>query len=198
MAMDKYEAVTWAEEIEVRFAYSGKAAIVTKKAGDKVSKGNLLASLDRKMLQAELDRQLADFERVRAEFEIAAKKLGGSDTDRYLKTGEQARLNVAVKDVELAKFKLDMADIFCPVNGIVKSAGGLRPGLYVSSASNPFVVVDMDTLVYRIEIEAKDVDKFIKSGRTPVPVSQGHFVVDMEIEGDKKDLLPGMPVKINV
>ena len=98
------------------------------------------------MLQAELDRQLADFERIRAEFEIAAKKLGGSDTDKYLKTREQAKLNVAVKDVELAKFKLDMADLFCPVNGIVKSAGGIRTGLNVSPASNPVVIIDKDTL----------------------------------------------------
>lgn len=196
--MDKYEAVTWSEEIEVRFAYSGKVSVVAKKAGDRVNKGNLLASLDRKMLQAELDRQLADFERIRAEFEIAAKKLGGSETDRYLKTQEQARLNVAVKDVELAKFKLDMADLFCPVNGIVKSAGGIRPGLNVSPASNPFVIFDMDTLVYRIQVEAKDVDKFIKRGRIPVPTTPGNFVVDVEIEEDKKDLLPGMPAKINI
>lgn len=190
--MNKFKAVTWAEQIEIRFAYSGKVAQVAKKAGDRVSKGNLLASLDRKNLQAELDRQLADYERIRAEFEIAAKKLGESETDKYLKTGEQARLNVAVKDVELAKYKLDMADIFCPVNGIVKSAGGLRPGLYVSPASNPFVIIDMDSLIYRINVKAKDVGKFIKQGRTPVPVSPGYFIVDVEIP-DKTDLLPGMP-----
>ena len=189
--MDKYEAVTWAEEIEVRFAYSGKVVVVAKKAGDRVSKGNLLASLDRKMLQAELDRQLADFERIRAEFEIAAKKLGGSKTDVYLKKGEQARLNVAVKDVELAKYKLDMADIFSPVNGIVKSSGGLRSGLYVSPASNPFVILDLDTLVYRVRVAAKDIEKFRAKAKTLIPDTPGYFIVDMEIE-DKTDLLPGM------
>ncbi|KKU57555.1 MAG: hypothetical protein UX80_C0013G0003 [Candidatus Amesbacteria bacterium GW2011_GWA2_47_11b] len=190
--MDKYEAVTWAEEIEVRFAYSGKVAHVAKKAGDRVNKGNLLASLDRKMLQAELDRQLADFERTRAEFEIAAKKLGGSETDVYLKKGEQARLNVAVKDVELAKYKLDMADLFCPVNGLVKSAGGLRPGLNVSPASNPFVIIDLDTLVYRLRVAAKDVEKFKAKAKTLIPDTPGYFMVDMVIE-NKTDLLPGMP-----
>ncbi|PIQ70389.1 hypothetical protein COV89_00755, partial [Candidatus Shapirobacteria bacterium CG11_big_fil_rev_8_21_14_0_20_40_12] len=48
--------------IEVRFGLSGKVATVAKKAGDSVQKGNLLAALDRKILQTELDKQLADFE----------------------------------------------------------------------------------------------------------------------------------------
>lgn len=59
-----------ADLIEVRFAYSGKVVSVRKKRGDAVKIWEGIASLDRKILQTELDRQLADYEKVRAQFEI--------------------------------------------------------------------------------------------------------------------------------
>ena len=156
-----------------------------------MAKGNLMASLDKKQLQAELDRQLADFERIRAEFEIAAKKLGESEIDKYLKTQEQAKLNVAVKDVEIAKARLDQADLYSPVNGIIKSAGGVRPGLNITPASNAFVIIDMDSLVYRIKVNEKEVVKFMDRPKLPIPSSPGYFWVEVEI-ADKTNLLPGM------
>jgi len=190
--MPKLKGTTWAEEIEVRFAFSGRIATVSKKAGDRVAKGNLLASLDKKQLQAELDRQLADFERIRAEFEIAAKKLGESEIDKYLKTQEQAKLNVAVKDVEIAKARLDQTDLYSPVNGLVKSNGGLRAGLNITAASNPYVIIDLDSLVYRIRVSSKEIEKYMNRPKTPIPAAPGYFWVEIEI-ADKTNLLPGMP-----
>ena len=60
--------------VETRFALSGKITGVSKHTGDTVKKWNLIASLDRKILQMELDRQLSDFEKVRADWDGFTQK----------------------------------------------------------------------------------------------------------------------------
>jgi len=87
MPGESFKGVIKTKIIEARFAQFGKVALVTKKRGDSVKKGDLLASLDKKILQAELDRQLSDFEKVRAEFEIFNLEKGtpADDITKYLK-----------------------------------------------------------------------------------------------------------------
>src|SRR3989344_1706265 len=122
--------------VEARFALSGKVTFVAKHTGDNVKKGELLASLDRKILQTELDSELADFEKVRADFEIFNLK-AGEPTDaisQYLKKEKQAQLNVSVKEVELAKARLDQADLFSPVAGVVLDDSAIVTGLYITPA----------------------------------------------------------------
>ncbi len=48
---DTYKGEIKAKIVEVRFANSGMVSYVAKKTGDGVSKGNSLASLDKKILQ---------------------------------------------------------------------------------------------------------------------------------------------------
>jgi len=100
--------------VSARFATSGKIASIKKHTGDSVKKGEILASLDTKILQTGLDRQLADYEKVRADFEIFSQKYPDPTEaiDKYLKTEKQASLNASVKDVELAKWLLDQTTLF--------------------------------------------------------------------------------------
>ena len=147
-------AVVFADQIDVRFPFSGRITQVFKKAGDQVTKNEALAQLDTKILQVELDRELSDYEKVRAQFEIFNREHPdiSDDTVKYLKTIAQAELNSAVKAVEIAKNRQDQARLVCPVNGIIVSDGGCRPGLYATPASNAFVVLDTDSLRLRVEL----------------------------------------------
>jgi multidrug resistance efflux pump len=56
--MTTYKGEIKAKVIEVRFAQSGLVSYVAKRTGDTVSKGNVLASLDKKILQQQLDSEL--------------------------------------------------------------------------------------------------------------------------------------------
>lgn len=173
VAKGNYQGTVAADIIEVRFAFSGKVTVVNKRAGEAVKKGEVLASLDRKQLQAELDLQLAQYEKVRAGFEIFAHRHPdpGDDITKFLKTGEQADLNAAVKQVELAKMRLDQTTLISPVNGVVTNDGGCRIGLYVTPASNAFSILDMDSLRLRAEMESEDLERFTQE--TEVKVSLG-------------------------
>lgn len=150
--------------MEARFPFSGKVVNVQKFVGEKVAQWELIASLDRKQLQTELDRQLADYERVRAEFDLFnSQSKGQDDTAKFLRVQKQAALNASVKDVELAKAKLDQADLFSPVEGVIVAADNLAAGIYVSPANSAVKILDTNSLVFTFLISQEQVEFFTKS-----------------------------------
>ncbi len=163
MAEKIYKGKVKARIIELRFATSGKLVNLLKKRGDLVKKGEIVAGLDKKLLQAELDKQLGDYEKVRAEFEIFNLQKGEpkDDITKYLKTEKQAELNISVKEVELAKARLDQADLFSPIEGIIIDDSNLTPGIYITPSSNPICVLETASFYFGIEIEQSELGKFI-------------------------------------
>jgi len=158
--------------VDARFALSGKINSVGKHTGDTVKKGNLIASLDRKILQAELDRQLADYEKIRADFDGFAQKYPDpQDDNKYTKAEKQAALNASVKDVELSKAKLDQADLFSPVDGIVLDDSGIVPGVNVTPAGGSIRIVDSSSYFFEIELEQKDVPYFIDAKKCKIDLA---------------------------
>lgn len=210
MAKKPYSGFVVADLFEVRFAFSGKVVSVRKKTGDAVKKWEAIASLDRKSLQTELDRQLADYEKARAGFELFRIKHGegGDDTVKFLRQGEQAQLNASVKEVELAKYKLDSSGLISPVNGVIVDMGGLAAGMYVTPGSFPVKVIDHESLSFRFTIEQDDLAGFREpialkvtvgglnkeyAGTAVPPVwgKDGRFDVTITFE-DRDGLIPGM------
>jgi len=148
--------------LEVRFALGGKVVRVAKKTGEKVKQGELLASLEKKIFQTELDRQLADYEKTRADFEIFNLQKGGATDDltKYLKMEKQAQLNASVKEVELAKARLDQTDLFSPVEGVILDDGGIAPGMNITPASYAFKILETGSFWFEVEIEQEDIPFF--------------------------------------
>lgn len=165
------EGEVMCDVIEIRFAYSGRLASVSRKTGDRVARGQIIASLDRKMMQTELDRQLADYERTRAEFELfGMKNTGDDDTTKYLRVQKQASLNASVKDVELSKFKMDMADLTSPVAGVISSMEGLVPGMYVTPASAPVLIVADGSARFVVEVTDAEIADFMEPKNVTVSI----------------------------
>lgn len=162
--MATFKGVVKARIVDVRFATSGRLTVVKKFTGDTVKKGDLVASLDRKILQTTLDRELADFEKVRADFEIFNQKNPNPTEaiDKYLKTEKQAMLNASVKSVELAKANLDQCDLFSPVDGVVVDDSNVVPGLNITPAGSSFKIIDVSSYFVEVEIKEKDFEKFKK------------------------------------
>jgi len=162
MGGNEFIGIVEARIVELRFSSSGKLINLLKRRGDLVKKSELIASLDRKLLQMELDKQLGDFEKVRAEFEIFNLQKGepADDITKYLKTAKQAELNNSVKEVELAKAKLDQADLFSPVDGIIIDDSNLVSGIYITPSSNPIMIIDTSSYFFTFQIEQMDLEKF--------------------------------------
>ena len=168
-----YKGEIKARVVEIRFALSGKISNVAKHAGDAVKKWGLIASLDRKILQTELDAKLADYEKVRADFEIFGQKNPNPTemVDKYLKTEKNADLTGSVKAVELVKARLDQADLFSPVDGTILDDSGIVPGLYVTPANSSVKIIDTSSYYFEIEIEQKDIPDFTESKKCEIVIS---------------------------
>jgi multidrug resistance efflux pump len=184
---NKFPGTIWGRIIEARFAFSGKLVALRKNIGDNVNKGEVLASLDRKLLQLELDQKLADHMVIRNK-----------------KVMVQADLDAFVRDVEQAKYKLDQVDLISPVSGVVLDDGGCKINMNITPSANGFVILDTQSIVFRTQIKPEDVLKFAnpvslpidftKLGKkvfgmasTPKLLGNLDWVVDLKIE-DLKDL----------
>ncbi|OGY17183.1 MAG: hypothetical protein A2785_04165 [Candidatus Chisholmbacteria bacterium RIFCSPHIGHO2_01_FULL_49_18] len=169
----RFKGTLAAETVEVRFAFSGKVVQVAKKPGDRVSRGTLLASLDTKVLQMELDRELSDYERTRADFEIYGirSKDQQSDLTKYEQTRVQALLNASVKAVELVKYRMDQARLYSPVDGVILTDGGMRAGLFVTPGSYGFEILDRETIHLALEIEWEKTGKFTEGAEVALDIA---------------------------
>ena len=212
--MATFKGVVKARIVDVRFATSGRLTIVKKFTGDSVKKGELLACLDRKVFQTTLDRELADFEKVRADFEIFNQKNPNPTEviDKYLKTEKQAMLNASVKSVELAKANLDQCDLFSPVEGIVMDDSSVVPGLNITPAGSSFKIIDASSYFVEVEIKEKDFEKFqkprdvtikvqgigkpIKSQTSQVLSDSKKYLVKVPVLSD--GLLVGLTVEVKI
>lgn len=161
-----------ARVVRVRFAIAGKISNTTKAVGDSVKKGELLASLDRKILQTQLDRELADFEKARADFEVFNQKKPEvkSELDKYLKAQKQALLNASVKEVELAKARLDRCSLASPVDGVVLDDSSIVKGLNITPSFGSIKVIDTSSFCFEIVAAQKDISYFDKERSASVKI----------------------------
>lgn len=208
--MAQFSGSVVAEICEARFAFSGKVASVKKRSGDSVERGEVIATLDRAILQAELERQLADYEKVRAEFDTYTKKSSDStdDASKFARQARQALLNASVKDVELAKYRVDQADLLSPVDGTIQNLEGLSVGQYIAPSSSAVKIISTHTLQFIFEVNQGDLRGFLSPvkikirlhgidkeyyGMTRKPVSgvNGTFPIAVDLE-EISDLIPGL------
>lgn len=187
--MNSFEGTVTGKIIEARFSFSGKLLKVNKRAGDKVRRGELIAALDRVQLQAELDRQLAEYEKTRADFEIFSLKHPEpmDEITKYLKTGQQAQLNMSVKDVEIAKMKMDQCDLISPIDGVIMDDGGNWPGIYITPSSFAFKIISLEKLQLKSELDQKELS-FFREPRAVKVVFEGIG----EFNGTTQNPIPGL------
>lgn len=140
--------------IILRFSQSGYTSSVKAKPGQKVNKGEILATLDPQPVQNQLDVELADFRRIRAEFDDLSRKIpeAQNEDEKGLKEIAQSKLDVSVKAVEKIKYDLDHLSLVSPVNGIILDTNSLVAGIYVTPSSNPIIVADLDSFVFEVSV----------------------------------------------
>jgi len=195
-----FKGAVQARIVSARFAISGKIVFIKKHTGDSVKKGEILASLDTKILQTGLDRQLADYEKVRADFEIFSQKYPDPTEaiDKYLKTGKQASLNASVKEVELAKWILDQTTLFSPVDGVIVNDSSLVVGVYTTPSGSEIKIIDNSSYFFEVEVEQKDTSYFSEGHKCKVEITEAKKVIDREskpVISDGKKFIVQIPLE---
>ena len=129
-------------KVKLRFFQSGAVSWVGVKKGDEVKKGQILAKLDDKLKKIDLEIDLANYRRARAEFEVVARKLPNTvnEEEKGIKEIAQAKLDVSVKKVERQKYELEKLDLISPVKGKIVDDSSLVAGMNITPSGFPIII----------------------------------------------------------
>lgn len=162
--------------ISLRFPESGRVATINVHPGEIVKAGTTIASLDPKPVQVQLDIELADFRRIRAEFDQLTRQLPTPKTEdeKTKKEIAQAKLDSAVKSVEKYKTILDSLSLICPVDAVIISTESLVPGVNITPGSYPIVLADLDSCVFETHVPEPDFYRLVPGQSGRVFLKTGH------------------------
>ncbi len=141
--------------IKLKFSMSGTIRSVSASPGKSVKKGELLATIDKKELQAYLDRALKYYESERAEFDVKQKKeMGG-----YEKVKSQNSLDISVKNVEIAKSNLEATNLYAPIDGIVSEMDPIVPGVNISPSNFVITIINPSSFYFEAIVKEEDLEE---------------------------------------
>lgn len=151
---------------KLSFQTSGQLVWLGVKVGDRVKKGQAIASLDRSQLQKQFQKQMNNYLTTRWSFEdvqdkykpIKEKSLIDDEIKRILDR-TQFGLNNSVLDVEIANLAIKYSTIISPIDGLVVDLPQPQAGLTVVASQPIATIVDPQSLYFRSEIDEQDVVK---------------------------------------
>jgi len=148
----------------IKFQTSGRLAWVGVKIGDRVKKGQALASLDKRKLRKELTRELNDyktglhnFNDVQDEYQETKEKFLVTDEIQRILDRAQYTLNNTVIDYELDEITLKYATLTTPIAGIVTDIEEPYAGVNITPATAEITIIDPESIYFTTEIDEEDV-----------------------------------------
>ncbi len=156
------------------FQAGGQLTWVGVKLGDRVKKGQAIASIDKATLQKQLKKQLnlyatnrSNFEDIQDEYRVTKEKFLLTDEIRRILDRTQWSLENAVIDVELSTLAMRFSTLTSPIDGIVVELNQPQAGVY-SGIGNIATIVDPESLYFRSELDEEDVVKLYAGQPTEI------------------------------
>lgn len=176
-------AVHSQDEVTLHFQSGGKVVYLPFKEGDTVTQGQTIARLDTYSLQRQLTAALNTYRATRDTFDqtkdnstngvlsnsqkytIDLQNKSGvnnedtviNDTVKRIVDQNQANLDTATINVELANYAIQLATLTSPINGIITHEDVTVPGVNVSPTTS-FSLADPSELVMRVNISSNFID----------------------------------------
>lgn len=147
------------EKASLRFLAGGKLVYLGAKEGDTVKKWQTLASIDKRELQKNLEKDLNSYSIQRwtndQNKENRKDAHGNKATDRA-NDQDQFTLNNTVLTVELKDLAIKNASLYAPFDGVLVSAPTEVVGT-ILSATDTFTVVNPNTMIFSAEVDESDI-----------------------------------------
>lgn len=126
--------------------------------GDRVQTGDLLAELDVREQQAELQRAQARLSREQAAYERVRQLRERDFSSQQEYESQKAERDVAASEVELWETRVEMGQIRATTDAVV-TARHTEPGEAVSSNDALFALADVSTLVVRVGVSERHIPR---------------------------------------
>jgi RND family efflux transporter MFP subunit len=156
---------------QLSFRNPGKMVWVGVKVGDRVRRGQGIASLDqaelRKNLQTQFNNyksQLSQFNDVQFQYQPTKDKLLVTDTIQRILDRTQYSLDNSVINYEITDMAIKESVLTTPIDGIVTSISQPIAGTNINPATAIFTVIDPQSIYFESEIDQESVTS-IKEGQ---------------------------------
>lgn len=157
------------KQADLKFQASGRLAWVGAKEGDWVKKWQTIVSLDKRLLQKSLQKELNDymnerwnFQGDRETYDVSTDKLDKytlSNAARRVLEKAQFDLNNTVLDVEIQSVTNEYAAITAPFDGLIVKLNQPNPGINVYVTDIIAQIVDPSTIYFGAEVDELDISK---------------------------------------
>jgi macrolide-specific efflux system membrane fusion protein len=152
----------------LQFQTSGQLAWLGVKVGDKVKKGQAVASLDKSSLQKQLQIDFNNYKTTASTFYDTTDKYKDSilttDLQRILERNQNT-LDNSVINYELGDLAIKYSNLVSPFNGIVTDINQLTAGLNIFPTASTISVIDPKSIYFTAQIDESDIPK-LKIGDT--------------------------------
>jgi len=152
--LDAVGTAAWRQETPLGFTSGGRIASVLVNEGDRVRRGQLLATLDTTALQADLGAAEAEANRARAEARRMEQLFRGGWVTKPRLEAAQALARTTASQVEARGFALRTARVVAPSDGVVLAR--LGEPLQVIAAGSPVVVLGEAAGGYVLRVPVND------------------------------------------
>ena len=156
----------------LRFQNSGKLVWVGVKIGDRVKRGQAIASLDRIELRKNLATQfnnyrteLSKFNDTQDTYKKTRENYLVTDTIQRILDRTQYSLDNSVINYELTDMSIKEATLISPIGGIITALDQPFAGANITPATATFTIINPDSLYFKSEIDQEAVTK-IKVNQT--------------------------------
>ena len=155
------------EKVALRFQTSGKLTWVGVKEGDTVQKYQLLATLDKREIQKNLEKKLNTYMDTRWSFEqtqddnnVNGRKMQDlilTDAEKRILEESQFGLNIAVLDVEIQNLALEYANLYSPVSGIVTRIDTPFAGTNITPSGSEIEIINPASTYLSVSADQNEV-----------------------------------------
>lgn len=154
-------------QANLKFQSAGRLAWVGVREGDRVGQWQAIASLDRRSLEKNLQKELNDYLKTRWDFQDNRDTYGVTtdNLDKHTLTAAARRvleksqfdLNSSVLDVEIQTVAKEFATVLAPFSGIVAELAQPAAGVNVSLTDPIATVIDPTSMYFSAEIDELDI-----------------------------------------
>lgn len=188
------------QELELKSENSGRVTGIRVKEGDRVRRGQVLATIDEKYLSLDLQTARDAYEKLKTDRERYASsfKTGGVTQAQLDEIDLQLR-NAAVR-LEQAQRRIGDAHIKAPIGGIINKKL-IEVGAYLAPGTPLFEIVDVSSLRLTVAVNERQVVRLQQGDRVKITVPvfpDKEFTGTIYFISAKADAALNFPVEVKV
>ncbi len=156
--------------VNLTFQIAGELAYLGVKQGDEVKQGQVIATLDQRTAQKNLEQALIayslqrnTFDQTQDTYQNRTPQQALNDNMKRILQDNQYNLDNAINSVELSDLTKQLSVLITPISGIVTRADVQTAGVNVIPTTT-FTVTDPKSLEFQMEVDEADIGQ-VKNGQ---------------------------------